>query len=60
MSKIVQWIVEEVENDTGSVLYKQSFQNYDEALDVYNALKLEHNESLISIQRSEKKLLLES
>lgn len=55
-NNIVEWIVEEVRD--GNVR-TQSFQTYEDALDVYNHLKVENKESFVSIQRSEKKLLVE-
>lgn len=57
MNHIVSWIVEEVDN-TGN-RKTQTFNQYDEALDVYNHLKLEKKESFVSIQKTEKKLLVE-
>lgn len=57
MSKnLVEWVVEEVRD--GNVR-TQAFQSYEEALDVYNAIKTENKESFVSIQKSEKKLLVE-
>lgn len=55
-SNVVEWIVEEVRDGN---IRTQSFQSYEEALDIYNHLKSEHKESFVSIQRSEKKLLVE-
>lgn len=57
MNKLVSWIVEEV-NRNGDIK-RHSFNQYDEALDVYNHLKTEKADSFISIQKSEKKLLAE-
>lgn len=54
MSNIVTWIVEEVQNGERRTF---SYDSYDEALDAYNDLKLEHKDSFVSIQKSEKKLL---
>lgn len=58
MNNIVSWIVEEINSQTGDRRV-QSFNQYDDALDVYNHLKLENKENFVSIQRSEKKLLTE-
>lgn len=58
MNKLVSWIVEEVDSKTGDRKI-HSFNQYDEALDVYNNLKTERKESFVSIQKSEKKLLTE-
>lgn len=55
---VVTWIVEQVEHDTGNVK-RQAFTSYDEALDVYNNLKRENAQNFVSIEKSEKKLLLE-
>lgn len=57
-NNLVSWIVEEVDSQTGNRRV-QSFSHYDEALDVYNHLKVEHKENFVSIQKSEKKLLTE-
>lgn len=54
---IVEWVVEEVKKD-GNVK-KSKFSSYDEALDIYENLKTQNPESFISIQKSEKKLLVE-
>lgn len=55
-STIVEWVVEMVDNgSTKSV----KFNSYDEALDVYNQMKLENVNSNITIQKSEKKLLVD-
>ena len=58
-SNVVKWIVEEKETESDKVTYLMEFDSYDEALDVYNALKTERNDTFVSIQKSEKKLLLE-
>ncbi len=59
MSKnVVQWIVEEVDNLTGIRRVKE-FASYDEALDVYNDLKLRNEHNFISLEKAEKKLLIE-
>lgn len=58
-SNVVKWIVEEKENDTGKVTYLMEFDSYDEAIDAYSALKAERNDTFVSVQKSEKKLLLE-
>lgn len=55
-NNVVEWIVEEVRDGN---IRTQAFQSYEDALDVYNHLKLENKESFVSIQRSEKKLLVE-
>ena len=59
MSNIVKWIVEEKENDTGKVTFFQEYSSYDDALDIYSALKTERADTFVSIQKSEKKLLIE-
>lgn len=53
---IVQWIVEEVSN--GEVLFEQSFDDYKEALEVYESLK-ESSDANVSLHKSTKKLLVE-
>lgn len=55
---IVQWVVEEVDALT-KIRRTQAFNNYDEALDVYNNLKTINENNFVSIQKSEKKLLTE-
>lgn len=57
-NNVVSWIVEEKDNTTGAVK-TQSFNSYDEALDMYNYLKLLNENSFVSIQKNEKKLLVE-
>jgi len=59
MSNIVTWIVEEVDSNTKKVR-TQSFNNYDEALEIYNHLKQMNENNFVSIQKSERKLLLET
>jgi L-rhamnose isomerase len=59
MSKaVVVWIVEE-EDKEGKRTFLQTYDSYDEALSAYNSLKEDHEDRQLSIQRSEKKLLLE-
>lgn len=57
MSNLVQWIVEEVKPE--GAIRTVSFQSYDEALDVYNSLKVESPDSFVSIEKKERKLLVE-
>lgn len=57
-NNVVQWVVEEVDSTTNSVR-SQTFANYDEALDMYNHLKLLNENNFVSIQKAEKKLLVE-
>jgi hypothetical protein len=54
-NNVVTWIVEEVEANGLKKTF--TYPSYDEAMDVFNNLKLEHKDSFISIQKSEKKLL---
>jgi hypothetical protein len=59
MSKnVAKWIVEEVDALTGIKTTKE-YDSYDDALDVYNDLKLKNEHNLISMEKSKKKLLLE-
>jgi hypothetical protein len=58
MGNVVSWIVEEVNNDSGNVR-SQTFTNYDEALEMFNHLKLLNEKNFVSIQKAEKKLLVE-
>jgi hypothetical protein len=58
MGNVVSWIVEEVNNDSGDVR-SQTFANYDEALEMFNHLKLLNEKNFVSIQKAEKKLLVE-
>ena len=53
---IVEWVVE-VERD--GVKKSLRYDSYDEALDLYNFMKLESDNSNITIQKLEKKLLVE-
>lgn len=59
MSNLVKWLVEEKENETGKVIYSQEFNSFDEAVGVYNDLKKKRDDTLLVIEKSEKKLLLE-
>lgn len=56
-TNVVQWIVEQVHPDGARNV--QSFNTYDEALDMYNHTKELYKESFVSIQKTEKKLLVE-
>jgi hypothetical protein len=53
---VVKWVVEEVSN--GEVLFEQSFDDYKDALEVYESLK-EKSDSNVSLHKSTKKLLTE-
>ena len=59
MTNIVTWIVEEVDN-TSKKVRTQSFNSYDEALEIYNHLKMVNENNFVSIQKTERKLLLET
>lgn len=59
MSNVVKWLVEEKENGSDTVIYSQEFNSFDEAVEVYNDLKEKREDTTISIERSDKKLLLE-
>lgn len=59
MSNIVTWIVEEIDNETKKVR-TQCFNNYDEAIEIYNHLKTLNENNFVSIQKTERKLLLET
>ena len=58
MTNVVSWIVEEVDSTTNNVR-SQTFTSYEEALDMYNHLKLLNESNFVSIQKAEKKLLVE-
>ena len=59
MSKnVTKWIVEEVGKD-GKVVFLGNYDTYEEARDAYNYLKEQHNDNTLTIQKSEKKLLIE-
>lgn len=55
---VTQWVVEDVDAIT-KVRRSHTFNNYDEALDVYNDLKMLNENNFVSIQKLEKKLLTE-
>lgn len=57
-TNVVQWVVEEIDSAT-KIRRTQYFSNYDEALDIYNNLKSLNENNFVSIQKSEKKLLVE-
>jgi len=59
MSKIEHWIVEVVDSETGEVRRSNPFELYEDALDVYSDLKASDSKGFISIQKVERKLLLE-
>jgi hypothetical protein len=56
---LVSWQVEEVDNDSGALLSRRSFDSYDEALDRYYYLKEQNTSSIVRIEKTEKKLLQE-
>jgi len=58
MSNVVKWIVEEKSAD-GEVTYLREFDTYDDALNIYNSLKLENQDSFVSIEKSVKRFLVE-
>ena len=59
MSKNVEkWIVEEVDALTGIKTTKE-YDSYDDALDVYNHLKLRNEHNMVSMEKSKKRLLME-
>ena len=59
MSKSVEkWIVEETNPETGKKVSRE-YSSYDDALDMYNELKLNNENACISIEKSKKRLLLE-
>lgn len=58
-NNVVKWLVEEKDQKTNAVVYSQEFSSYDEAFDVYNSLKTEHVDTLVSIEKTERKLLVE-
>ena len=55
---IVQWVVEEISIVTGDVLYEHVFDDYKEALGVYENLKQDVN-SNVSLHKTTKKFLVE-
>jgi len=59
MSNVVKWLVEEKDSDTGEVTYSQEFISFDEAMTVYRDLTNRRDDTLVSIEKSEKKLLME-
>lgn len=58
MTNIIKWVVEEKLPD-GHVSFLQEYETFDEAVQVYNQLKEESSDTLLSIQKTEKKLLLD-
>lgn len=54
---IVQWIVEKV-SESGDVLYERTFDDYKEALEIYETLK-ESSDDNVSLHKTTKKLLVE-
>jgi len=55
---VTSWVVER-QDDKGDVKFNMSFDNYDDALDMFNELKELHEDSTISIHKKQQKLLLE-
>jgi hypothetical protein len=56
-NNVVEWIVEEI-NVRGE-RREFPFSTYEEAIEVYNDLKVKNEQNFLSIQKSAKKLLLE-
>jgi hypothetical protein len=60
MSKNVEsWIVEEVDTQSGRKLYSQSFTDRQEAYDVYKQLSESNPNTLVSVTKNTKRLLVE-
>jgi hypothetical protein len=59
MSNVVKWLVEEKDSETGNVIYSQEFNSFDEASSVYRDLTRKRDDTMVSIEKSDKKLLLE-
>jgi hypothetical protein len=58
MKNIVQWIVEEKNADTGEVLLERAFDDYKEALEIYESIKT-NSASNVSLHKTTKKFLVE-
>jgi len=58
MTEIVEWIVESFDHTTQS-LVKQKFDSLSEAQEVAKHLTSQHKNSMINVQKSVKKLLVE-
>lgn len=54
---IVQWVVEKV-SEEGDVLYERTFDDYKEALEIYETFK-ESSDVNVSLHKTSKKLLVE-
>jgi len=60
MSKtIVKWLVEEVDADTKEKLFSLEFTDHTEAMETFNHLKEVTDSNLVSIHKTEKRLLVE-
>lgn len=60
MSKNVEsWIVEEVDTQSGKKLYCQTFNDRQEAYEVYKQLSENNSDTLVSVTRNIKRLLVE-
>ena len=57
---IKKWLVEEVDENTKTVLFSQSFDDETEAREMYIHLKEKTDNNLVSLTKSEKRLLNES
>jgi len=60
MSKTIKrWLVEEVDENTKSVLYSHTFDDETEAREMYTHLKEKSESNLVSLTKTERKLLNE-
>lgn len=57
MTNINRWLVEEVDENTKKVLFSQTFEDETEAREMYTYLKEKSDTNMVSISRTEKKLL---
>jgi hypothetical protein len=56
---ITKWLVEEVDSVTEEKVFSLEFDNYTEALETFNHLKEATDNNSVSIQKTDKRLLVE-
>jgi len=56
---ITKWLVEEVDSVTEEKVFSLEFDDYKEALETFDHLKEVTDKNMVSIQQTEKRLLME-
>ena len=58
MSRSTKWLVEEKNPSSNTVSYSQTFDTYEEASSMYDYLKNKKENTVVSLNRQQKPLLL--